>query len=146
MRPDGTIAGDQESSLLKVGRWLETNGEAFYGSRAFSVMGEGSNRMKSRAELKEEHLPNVLPNYTQEDIRFTTNNGAVYAIVLVNPTKEVLIKSLAGKKITTVKLLGSSKKLNWKQTNNGLQIQPTKMLTSGNLAIVYKISIKKELK
>ena len=142
MRPDGSIPGDQEETLLKVGSWLETNGEAIYGSRAFTVMGEGPNRMKSRAELKEEHLPNVLPNYSQEDIRFTTNIGAVYAIVLTQPTKEVLIKSLAGKKIATVKLLGNSEKLNWKQTPTGLLIQPTQKLMQKNLAFVYKIKLK----
>jgi hypothetical protein len=61
--------------------------------------------MKSRSELKEEHLPNVLPNYTQEDIRFTTIKGAVYAINLVQPTKELLIKTFAGSKILSVSLL-----------------------------------------
>ncbi|MEI6555142.1 MAG: alpha-L-fucosidase [Paludibacter sp.] len=139
MRPDGTVAGDQEETLLKVGRWLETNGEAIYGSRPFSVMGEGPHRMKSRAELKEEHLPNVLPTYTPEDIRFTSNQGAVYAIVLAPPTGDVLIKSVAGMKIKSVSLLGTNTKISWKQTKEGLLIQFVKTSLSDNLPLIYKI-------
>lgn len=141
MRPDGTLAGDQEASLLKVGNWLETNGEAIYGSRPFIVMGEGLNRMKSRAELKEEHLPNVLPSYSQEDIRFTTNNGSVYAIVLVQPTKELLIKSFSGSKILSVSLLGNSDKVNWKQIPTGLLIQPMQKALAGDLPVVFKVKV-----
>lgn len=85
-------------------------------------MGEGPNRMKSRAELKKEHLPNILPSYTQEDIRLTTNNGVVYAIVLVQPVKEMLIKPFTGFKILSVSLLVNSEKVNWKQTPTGLLI------------------------
>lgn len=139
MRPDGTIAGDQEETLNKVGKWLETCGEAIYGSKPFRVMGEGPHRMKTRAELKEEHLPNVLPAYTQEDIRFTTNNGAIYAIVLAPPTSSILIKSVAGIQIKSVSLVGSKARLNWKQTPDGLLIQVNKPKFADNLAVVYKI-------
>ncbi len=139
MCPDGTIAGDQEETLLTVGRWLETNGEAIYGSHPFSVMGEGPHRMKSRAELKEEHLPNVLPTYTQDDIRFTSNQGAVYAIVLAPPTGDILIKSVAGMKIKSVSLLGTNTKISWKQTKEGLLIQFVKTSLSDNLPLIYKI-------
>ena len=92
LRPDGTIAGDQEQTLLKVGKWLNVNGEAIYDSRPFTVMGEGPNRIKTRSERKEESQINVMPKYTQEDIRFTTNNNAIYAIVMVQPTKQLLVK------------------------------------------------------
>ena len=141
LRPDGTVAGDQEASLLKVGSWLETNGEAIYGSRPFSVMGEGPHRMKSRAELKEEHLPNVLPKYTQEDVRFTCNKGAVYAIVLVQPSKELLIQSLAGSTIESVSMLGNSGIVSWKQTADGLLIQPLQQTANSDLPVVFKVKI-----
>ena len=95
--------------------------------------------MKSRAELKEEHLPNVLPTYTQEDIRFTSNRGVVYAIVMAPPTGNVLIKSVAGMKIRKVTLLGTSAKISWKQTKVGLLIHPIPGMDQQHLPVVFKL-------
>lgn len=142
LRPDGSVAGDQEATLLEVGRWLATNGEAIYGSKPYKVMSEGSHCMKTRAEMKEEHLPNTPPVYTQEDIRFTTKNGAIYAIVMSQPTKELLIKSVAGEVVSDVELLGNKKKLDWKQTSEGLVVQPLYHDKRSELAIVFKIKLK----
>ncbi len=142
LRPDGSVAGNQEATLLEVGRWLNTNGEAIYGSKPYKVMSEGPHRMKTRAEIKEEHLPNTPPVYTQEDIRFTTNKGAIYAIVLSQPTKEFSIKSVVGENVSSVELLGSKEKVNWKQTNDGLIVQPFHSTIQTELAVVYKIRLK----
>ena len=138
LRPDGSVAGDQEATLLRVGRWLEVNGEAIYGSSPYTVMAEGPNRMKSRAQFKEENAPNKLPKYSEADIRFTRNAGAVYAIVMASPTKELVINSLAAEKIKAVTLLGSHLPVKWTQTNDGLVIQPPAQAPS-ELAVVYKV-------
>ena len=138
LRPDGSVAGDQEATLLRVGRWLEINGEAIYGSSPYNVMGEGPHRMKSRAQAKEENAPNKLPSYTEEDIRFTRNAGAIYAIVMVSPTKELVIKAVAQEKIKAVTLLGSNVAVKWAQAAAGLVIQPALQAPS-DLAVVYKI-------
>ena len=138
MRPDGTVAGDQEATLLKVGHWLDVNGEAIYGSRPWKRMGEGPNRIKTRAELLEEHRLFALPDYAPEDLRFTTKGDSIYAIALAVPTKELRIRSLAGVKVSEVTLLGSSEKLKWQQTPEGLLIQPASQWP-GELAVVFKI-------
>ena len=142
LRPDGTVAGNQEETLLEVGRWLAINGEAIYGSRPYKIMAEGIHRMKTRAEIKEEHLPNTPPVYSQEDIRFTTNKGAIYAIVLSQPTTEFLIKSVAGEVVMDMELVGNKQKIIWKQKPEGLIVQPIFNTKQTELAVVYKIKVK----
>ncbi len=139
-KPDGTLGGDQEKTLLEVGRWLDLNGEAIYGSRPWKVCGEGPNRMKTRAEFKEENKPRILPTYVPEDVRFTTNGNVVYAITLAPPTGSLLIKSLAGEKILNVSLLGSPAPLKWRQTAEGLVVQPPPELPSEH-GVVFKVDL-----
>jgi len=40
-KSDGTIPEPEQNMLLDIGRWLGVNGEAIYGTRPFSVYGEG---------------------------------------------------------------------------------------------------------
>src|SRR5208283_4523826 len=40
-KPDGTIPEQAERILLEMGRWLEVNGEAVYGTRPWKIFGEG---------------------------------------------------------------------------------------------------------
>jgi len=65
--------------------------------------------------------------YCSEDIRFTRNkaNNILYATALDWPGEKMLIKSFAArdlKGLTTVEIIGNDSKLNWKQTEAGLEI------------------------
>ena len=59
--------------------------------------------------------------YTAEDIRFTQSKDgtALYAVALDAPAAPLRIKSLAGRKIAQVTLLGSDSGLDWKQEAGG---------------------------
>jgi len=45
-RADGTIPEVMQERLLGAGRWLSVNGEAIYGTRPWSVFGEGPTRKR----------------------------------------------------------------------------------------------------
>ena len=74
-RGDGRIPDAARDTLLAVGGWLKTNGEAIYGSRPWNVFGEGPTETADGSFSESKAKP-----YTARDFRFTTKDGALYAI------------------------------------------------------------------
>ena len=64
---DGTIPEAQQNTLLEVGKWLEVNGDAIYGTHSWIKFGEGSQR-----------------GSTALNVRFTVKGDHLYAILLGN--------------------------------------------------------------
>lgn len=117
-KSDGTITEGQQVVLLEIGKWLKVNGEAIYGTRPWSVAGEGAEQGTSGA-----FSDNTETQYTAQDIRFTKNGEVLYAVLLEWPEKEVLVHSIGNDlKVESVSLLGSEEKLNWEQTSEGLKV------------------------
>lgn len=120
--PDGTIPNDQKERLRGIGKWLKLNGEAIYGSRPWTIYGEGPTKTKA-GNMGDLHLD----GFKNKDVRFTTKNDVLYAIALGWPDEGRLnIKSLGLLKYPTaiknVSLIGHSEKLNFKQTKDNLVI------------------------
>ena len=127
-KPDGTI-GDAETKVLTgTGIWLQENGEAIYGTRPWKVYGEGPTKSASGA-FKDQKEP-----FTWQDVRFTTRDSILYITALGIPEGQLSIKALALKagngKIADIKLLGSDEKINWKQKDDELIIEPLKTYQS----------------
>ena len=116
-RADGTIDPWATELLEDIGKWMAIHGEAIYATRPWKVFGEGP----ATAEFKGNRR---AKDYTAGDFRFTTKNGAIYAICMGAPKSPVTIKSFAGMKVRSVDLLGSPDKVTWKQQADGLVIEP----------------------
>lgn len=147
--PDGSLDEGSVKMLKEVGVWMRRNGEAVYGSHAWTIPGEGeivNGKLKmlpggglgrKQAEFK----------FDTQDFRFTIGkNGALYSFCMVAPAPGTIlkIKSLGtdakhlDKPIKTVKMLGYEGKLKWKQEPDGLVITcPAKMAFESS--IVFKI-------
>ncbi|MEM6641412.1 MAG: alpha-L-fucosidase [Bacteroidota bacterium] len=119
-RKDGIIPDDQKETLLEIGKWLEVNGEAIYGSKYYEVYGEGPTKTKT-GHLSE----GKNKGFTEEDIRFTTNDELLYATVLVPPTSDIRISYLTSSQleIKSIELLGFEGKIEFQQSENGTLIQ-----------------------
>jgi alpha-L-fucosidase len=123
-KSDGAIPDQARAILLEMGAWLKTNGEAIYGSRPWLVYGEGPTKVTGTAKNSDQQ------EFTAEDIRFTTHNGALYAIALGWPANgDLRIRSLARglpylkAPVCGVKMLGSDQSLSWHQEADGLHVQ-----------------------
>ncbi len=124
-RPDGVIPEEEERMLLEMGQWLAVNGDAVYGTRPWKVFGEGPTRVADGSFSDTKRKP-----FTAEDVRFTTKDGALYAVLLAWPENgRVAVKSLGAKagladgEITAVSLLGSRDALQWKQKARALEVR-----------------------
>lgn len=121
--PDGTIPPEARKVLLEIGAWLRVNGQAIYGSRPWLVYGEGPT-----ASDANEKMGSDAQSFTADDVRYTTHNGDLYAIVLGRPEKPLLLHSLMkdssylARSVCSVQLLGTSEKVQWTQGENGLMV------------------------
>ncbi|MGA2499507.1 MAG: alpha-L-fucosidase, partial [Tepidisphaeraceae bacterium] len=116
---DGRIPDTAQGILTGIGDWLKVNGEAIYGTRPWTIFGEGPTRNKGGGFSENADRP-----FTARDIRFTTRGDKLYAIALAWPLdRQLTVKSLAKpNQITKVELLGHDGELKWAQTEENLVV------------------------
>lgn len=139
--PDGTIPPVMVNLLEEMGAWLKVNGDAIYGTRPWTVFGEGPTRLPEGGHKVEK----IKIAYKNTDIRYTKKSDKeFYAIVLDAPQDEIVMKTLStdigvlNSKIISVTLLGSDEKLSWERNERGLVIKAPKVLPT-NYAHAFKI-------
>jgi len=91
---EGVITGVEKTPLLALGKWLDVNGEAIYGTRPWRVTSEG-------------------------DIRFTANGDYVYALFLAWQGENFTIESVEQVEGSEISMLGVSGALEWRKNADG---------------------------
>lgn len=137
-RGDGTIDDREVAFLEGLAAWTKINGEGIYGSRPWRVFGEGPTKIPA-GRAGDEAIA-----FTQEDIRFTTKDGLLYAFLLAEPTGTTVIKSLglgfpAGHRIKSLELVGSDEAIHWRQDAVALHIDRPSRLPAADVAS-YRIT------
>ncbi|MFY0625767.1 MAG: alpha-L-fucosidase [Reichenbachiella sp.] len=127
-KANGVIPEDQRNVLKYMGEWLAANGEAIYKTRPWYAYGEGPT--VEPEGTWDNHKKFAKIKYSYKDIRYTTNGNNIYAMPLGKPVGDQIIMSSFNKKsmpkgtvVTSVSLLGSDQKLEWKQSKSELTIE-----------------------
>ena len=116
--PDGEFDGNAYQRLKEIGSWMKVNSEAIYGTRMYKVFGEG------------------------DKIRFTqTKDGKTQYIFLFDfPEDKVKLANISFAKNVKLQLLGSKKKIDWKKTSDGVELQiPASQKTVTDYVWVIKV-------
>lgn len=107
VRANGTIDEKEMAILQDIKAWMDVNGESIYGTRPWTVFGEGPQAEASNPINAQGF--NERNDYTAEDIRFVQRDGTVYATTLRYPEgRECVIRSLGTScgEVVSVRLLG----------------------------------------
>jgi len=96
---DGTFHPDAVRELTRIGTWLKTNGEAIYGTRPFTVAGEGvtvgANEDYNVERVKQQMKDGLAIEsgqyrLTGDDVRYTVTDQALYVIGFGIPENNTL--------------------------------------------------------
>ena len=119
---DGRIPAIMEDRLLAIGRWLELNGEAIYGTTRWA-----------KAD----------PSLRKQGIYFTRKGAAIYLIFTHWPQAEITIPSIG--KVRDVSPLGFSAKVAWRQEGDGLVLSvPPAVPAEANGSAAWTLRIETE--
>lgn len=147
--PDGSVEPACRTMLAEVGDWLRVNGEAVYGSRAWTVLGEGQTDDKGRLSK----LPGGgLGKYHAEfgfstiDFRYTVGkNGALYAFCMTVPEagETLMLKTLGGDapRVKNVSLPAAGREVKWTQTDGGLAVTMPSDMSWAHSAVTLRIDL-----
>jgi len=146
-KADGTIPENQKEGLLKIGEWLHKYGEAIYGTEAWYTFGEGPT--KEPEGHFENHEAFMKLTYSNKDIRYTSKDYTIYAIVMgvPDPGQELLLNAFAKKNILDppvieqVSFVGKDDPISWNyDESDGLHITAPKQPIE-DMATVIKITV-----
>jgi len=145
VRGDGTIDDKEQKIVEDIGSWMDINKEAIFGTHPWKTFGEGPASSGAALSAQGFNEGKGKP-FTPDDVRFTVGkDGSLYAISLGWPQKPLTITSLDGKdgtsKVASIKLLGSTDAVEWKQTGDALTIQPPKKRLTPDYTAVYKVTL-----
>jgi alpha-L-fucosidase len=149
---DGTIPVIMEQRLLEIGAWLKVNGEAIYGTKPWQSTRQWSAGEVPKIDYTQEFnaaeydvtklTAEPAPGKAAIEAFFTAKANVIYAILPRWPGRHFTVKELAGARLKSVALLGSTAPLHFKTQAGAVTIDlpelPEQLL--GQPAWVLKLS------
>lgn len=146
-RADGSIPEPAQQCLREIGRWLEVNGDAIFGTVPWMKFGEGPTQSDGGDHFNETNEP----RYTCHDLRYTCKDDAVYITALGRPGEILTAKWLGSGKvlhpgdILKVEMLGGDEApLKWWVDKDGLSFEVPARVPS-DIAVSFKLTTRTEI-
>ena len=122
---DGTIPVIMQQRLLEIGKWLKTNGDAIYGTRAYI-------RTKKDESINSE---------TNKTIFFTQKDKNIFVICLNWPKGDIVLKGVKASGKANGMLFGTNRSVSVKEAGGNLVITPPSLNPDDHqLAHVFRVS------
>ena len=148
LRGNGTMDSDERAVIEEITGWMDINKEAIFGTRPWRVFGEGP-ALESAAPLTAQGFNEGKGKpFGAQDIRFTTKNNVLFAIVFGLPKDgKVVIKNLGknnsnsiSRDVQKVELLGYDGSLLTEKTDNSMIVQLPEQKPKYVYAYVLKLT------
>ena len=128
VRADGSIDELEVKFLEEFGAWIKINAEGIYGTRPWKIFGEGQAKVSDDGGFGERERQ--MFSLSDQDVRFTTKGGVLYAFVMGVPAdRTVRIRALGsasefveGREVSDVRMLGALSPITWAQHRDYLEI------------------------
>jgi alpha-L-fucosidase len=122
---NGELDSEERQVLRGITEWMSINGQGIYGSRPWTIYGEGpSMAVHATAGMNEGKQPDL----TARDYRFTQKGDSLFVFAQGWPGSECVVKALglgsrqAPRKVAAVHLLGGQEHLVFKQRTEALHV------------------------
>jgi alpha-L-fucosidase len=142
----GELDAEEMQILQGITAWMSINGEGIFGTRPWTVFGEGPAMEAGVATGR--FNADKQPDYTWQDVRFTTKGEMLYAFIQGwPPQREVTIASLAAggaqnaRKALDVRMLGTDETLKFTQDAFGVRVAlPEKRPAAAEIGIGLRVN------
>ena len=144
---DGSFHPDAIKTLKSVGAWLQKNGEVIYDTRPYITYGEGPTQIAesdfNQKKINEQLLTGIAKEdaihlLTSSDIRYTTKDSSLYAIILGVPADHQVLLTAPLRHHTPVgqiTLLSNHQSLPFQKTDHGYLVLLPDSLDTEALAL-----------
>ncbi len=146
VRGDGSIDELEREIVENIGSWMRMNSESIYGTRPWTVFGEGPAQENAAALTAQGFNEGKGKPFTSEDVRFVTKGDMLYATVMGWPESgKAVIKSLSEGnayypgKINRVELVSIGQSLSYERTAEGLIVHFPEKEVKDSFANVLRI-------
>jgi alpha-L-fucosidase len=142
----GELDAEEMQILQGITAWMSINGEGIFGTRPWTVFGEGPAMEAGVATGR--FNADKQPDYTWQDVCFTTKGEMLYAFIQGwPPQREVTIASLAAggaqnaRKALDVRMLGTDETLKFTQDAFGVRVAlPEKRPAAAEIGIGLRVN------